>query len=272
MSGIARRDKGSEIAARPALRKATTFTSNTETTLTLHADTRSVIVEAVGGGGGGGGARANGTATTVSVAGGGSGGSYIRAYANASDIVGRKLFITVGKGGAGGSHNGTAFTTGADGEDSIIKVGADADATSGSTTVLTANKGLGAFAGGAATGTTTVEFTQVGSGGGSTQVVPTCSAPFTSIFAQIGEIGRDGWALSSNSFMLAVPGDGGASLLGNGGRAGPSSNKTSRPGETVNRFAQRGGGGAGAVAVGTETTTQDGGKGADGIVIVYEYA
>lgn len=252
-----------------SLIRATTITSSTETMLTLHPETRTMVVEAVGGGGGGAGALSNG-ATVASVGGGGGAGAFVRAYAVAGNIVGRKLFVTVGTGGPAAS----GLVKGNDGTDTVVRLGADANATTGSATVITATKGIGAWA-----PTQTVTSATVGGGGGQDQAAPTVAAPFTTMIAHRGCIGSDALAVGGTGIKFVFPGSGGDSAIGFGGRAGPvtetSSDPKGRPGETLNRYPIYGSGGAGAGAIGQNAganISMDGGAGAPGVVIVYEYA
>ncbi len=195
-----------------------------------------VIVEVVGGGGGGGGA---GSSATPKAGSGGGGGGYALKKILAASLVATET-VTVGSGGTAGANTGGNGGTGG-----TSSFGSHCSATGGA-----AGNGIGS------SGNATVVGALGGSGSG-------------------GDINRDGGAggagfgfyvsSSSASFTsatLQVGGNGGASILGNGGRGAIVTGQVA-----LNAQDNTGGGGGGAAG-----TSQPGGTGGSGIVIVWEYA
>lgn len=217
------------------------FTATGAATYTPTAGTAAIIIELVGGGGGGGGVAA-GTSNQTKIGGGGGGGAYLRKrltanFSGAAIVVGAK-----GAGGASGGNN-----PGSNGASSTFTD------TAGSPTVYTAAGGTG---GG------------VGAG-----------APF-----QLADGGAGGAATNGDDNVPGGPGQFGVGYTGpffaNGGTGGASRHSggadatrvAANPGQAAGiSAAGKGGGGSGAANVGTGTT-QAGGDGSDGIVIVWEYA
>lgn len=190
-----------------------------------------IIVEMVGGGGGGGGAPA-GSSTSNSVGGGGGSGAYMLASITSPAA---SYAITIGTGGAAG-------TTG--------------QGTSGGSTtfgsLVTCGGGSGGYTG-------TASGAPNAAGGGFGANAPTATG-VTVILSMGGGFGQPGYMISGGSGN----GGNGASLrLGNGGFG--SANGT---GSVGNGY---GSGGGGALTSTTNTTQQNGGAGAPGIVIIYEY-
>lgn len=190
-----------------------------------------IIVEMVGGGGGGGGAPA-GSSTSNSVGGGGGSGAYMLASITSPAA---SYAITIGTGGAAG-------TTG--------------QGTSGGSTtfgsLVTCGGGSGGYTG-------TASGTPNAAGGGFGANAPTATG-VTVILSMGGGFGQPGYMISGGSGN----GGNGASLrLGNGGFGSANG-----AGSVGNGY---GSGGGGALTSTTNTTQQNGGAGAPGIVIIYEY-
>ncbi len=205
---------------------------------TKPADLLYVIVELVGGGGGAGGASDGGGATWSATQGGG-GGGYSKKLILAS-ALGATETATVGAGGAGGVAN-PGPNDGNDGGTSSF--GAHFQATGGKKSLLYA-------------GTNVVIATQdAGLGGEGTG----------------GDINADGGtghlALGLSSSVLAIVGGiGGCSFFGGGGSAGQAADSTAG-GDAVSP----GSGGGGSATRNGSGGHMNGGDGADGIIIVYEF-
>ena len=226
ITNIAKADGTAVVESSGGLVSMQVFT--TTRTWTKPAGVTKVKVTVVSAGGGGGGAEY--VTAANGGAGGGGGGSAIEII----DVTGTSSeTITIGAGGAGG--RGT--NDGVDG--SASSFGAFCSATGGGGGV--AGAGHTVWSAGGAGG--------VASGGD----------------ANIdGGKGGDGIGLSD--YLGVQAGDGGGSILGEGGKQPPSA-VGSRDGDDGSGY---GSGGSGAATQGT--TPMTGGDGTDGIVIVEEYA
>lgn len=203
-------------------------------TYTATAGTNSVIVVAVGAGGGGGGCGAT-AAGQVSVGGGGGGGSCVIGFI-ASNPTGTA--VTIGTAGAGG-------------------VGAAGGVAGGSTlfgAFLTApggNGGQGLPAG------APLLFASSGAGGAAVSF-----AGATLVWASGGHSGDYG--------LAPTLGSGGSGAGGGSGFGGAGGNPVfNAAGQAPANFA--GGGGSGAHST-ASVAARNGGTGAPGVVIVYEYS
>jgi hypothetical protein len=189
------------------------------------------VVELVGGGGGGGGV--SGTATTSYGGGGGGAGCYAKSILTAVQ-VGASQAITIGTGGAGG-------------------VGAAAGG-NGTTTsfgsLVTASGGLGGNPG----------YASINPGAGVGGITGTGDVVVP------GAPGISGW-YGQVTTLIGTGGAGGSSLLGGGGQGANVNNSTAAAGNAGNG---PGGGGSGAVCQAI-ASTQNGGAGANGCVIITEY-
>lgn len=193
------------------------------------ANTRFMEVELVGPGGGGGGA--DGGAGSSGCGGGGSGGGYVRKKYDAP--LAASYAYAVGAGGTGGAAGNNAGNPGT------------ADTTFGT---LTGSKGNGG--GSMATGSTAFTFANANLGGaaaGGDVNIP-------------GGVGNPGIRYSAS---VVLPGVGGDSQLGAGGRPPVTSDAVGANGLGY------GSGGAGAGA--NSATDRAGGAGANGVIIVREY-
>lgn len=205
-------------------------------TWTRPAGIKRVLVEVVGPGGGGGGVLA-GTASQMPVAGGGGAGAQARKLIDVSSIASATITVeSGGSGGAAGANNGAN--------------GGGASVWSDGVNTLTANPGQGG--------------TQVGVGADD-QIAPGgAGGDATGGDTNMrGGHGDDGVVAVPNND--AVGGNGGQSALGAGGQG----NKNTGAG--TNAPANSGAGGGGAAAQKNQAAAA-GGDGADGVVIVWEYA
>ena len=210
-------------------------------TYTPTPGTNSVIIELQGAGGGGGAVAANPGASKFNFGGGGGGGAYllVRLTANFSGASG-----SVGAKGTGGSSGGN-----------------NAGSTGGSTTFTT-------------TGGAPVTYTAAGGVGDGT--VAAAGVPFNSGAAAggtatNGDINvQGGYARPGvvTAITAGFSGAGGSSRFSQG--AGPAPLFSTNSSLIGNDAAGYGGGGSGAINEGT-ATTQRGGNGSDGIVIIWEY-
>jgi hypothetical protein len=209
----------------------------TSGTYTPTPGTRYVVVEAVGGGGGGGGCATPG-AGAVSAAAGGNSGSYGKGQFS---ITG-PIPVTIGAGGIRGvaSETPTGATIGGPGGDT--KFGA----------FMTCPGGLSGLA------SNSFSIPNI------CQSIPPKSNPATgaNISSIDGESGGNGFALGAG-----ISGKGGSNPLGAGGASVGSSGNVSVAGGNGTGF---GSGGSGAFS-GSLASGKDGGMGAPGIVIVWEY-
>lgn len=188
-------------------------------------------IEVVGGGGGGGGAF---TGAFQNAAGGGAGGGYARGIFT-STAIGASKAITVGAGGTAGPNTGAS----PGGTGGTTSVGSLISATGGA-------GGAGANIGGIFAGSGTPG---IGTGGD---------------FRTEGAPGYSGDIFVGG---LSVSGEGGSSFFGGGGVGAAAGATTSIIGNNGNSA----GGGASGAAVNLAGSSQVGGTGAPGIVIVTEY-
>lgn len=216
------------------------LTSGTAATYTpTSAAVNTLIVEAIGGGGGGGGC--TGAVTKYAASGGGGAGAYSRTVLGGF-LGSVTATYTVGVGGNGASGTSTGTTGG----------------TTSFTGITTVNGGLGSV------GTTSVT-TATGLfalPGANTASVTSSS----SLIATSGCSGQYGFYSS-----VDCTGGSGASSVYGGGVIGP---KLTSAGTTVGVAATGyGSGGSGCCSyLDATNTNQTGGKGSDGIIIIWEYS
>jgi len=190
------------------------------------------IVVEVIGAGGGGGGAPAGSSTSNSVAGGGGAGSYAKV------LIENPLSsyaVTIGSGGAGG-------ITGQGGTGGLTSFGQ----------IISCPGGAGGF-----TGIASNAGNAAGGGFGGDQ--PTISVGY--ILSVGGGFGAPGYM---NNGQSGNGGNGANTLLGNGGWG-----NTNGAGSDGRGY---GSGGGGALTTITNTTTRNGGNGAPGVVIVWEYS
>jgi len=193
----------------------------------------------VGGGGGGGGANAG--SAGVGQAGGGGGGCYAEGWFSGKLFTaGANVSLKVGAGGAGGVNNGTGGVGG------ITSFGS-----SGEWWYTVCQGGGG---GGGATASNTPASATFGVGGDITSY----AANFIAIPGEDGQHGRTIYSGTTTAVTYIFMGDGGASHVGAGGRAG----------DTYGGLAHDGGyfGGGGGGGISNNTYWQDGGDGAVGMI------
>lgn len=215
--------------------KVTQVTASGAGSWTPDAKCSVAFVECIGGGGQGGGAATS--SATSSVGGGGGGGAYA-----ASRLTGTAIKVTSYSVGAKGSA-GAAGATGSTGSD-----------TTWDTTVIVAKGGVG----GAVLAAATTFLAQIGGAGGA-------SGSCTGDIKISGGLGDKGIRLSGTQ---AWSGNGGSSAwLGATGADGV----VAITGGTAGVAAATGAYGAGGSGAATLTTTQAGGAGQDGMIVIYEY-
>lgn len=208
------------------------FTSNG--TWTKPSGVNTIVVEAVGGGGGGGYAA---PASSQSQAGsGGAAGGYASLLLDVSAISSET--VTIGAAGAGGI--GSTSTA----------------ATAGGTTSFGAH--ISCPGGGAG------KVTNSGSGN---YIIDGGSAGSTPTGGDINSAGSPGECGQRQVTSVYGAGNGGDSALGPGGKGGGTGTATNWNGSTPSGY---GGGGGGAGA--TNAATRDGGNGAAGVILVWEYS
>lgn len=203
-------------------------------TWTKPAGINQVVVEVQGAGGGGGGADET-SGNNVS-AGGGGGGGYSKEFITSG--LGATETVTVGTGGAGGLNTGTNGSSGG-------------------------NSSFGAFCtgnGGSGGTGNTDDGTMVNGGAGGTGTGGTIN-----ISGQSGGSSLASRIASSTTLEGFKSGDGGNSILGTGGKSPTNPSISKSPNGNL-----YGGGGSGALS--TDTSGAEGGDGAAGIVIVWEYS
>jgi hypothetical protein len=205
------------------------------TTFVSNAKTHTLIVTACGGGGGGGGTKTEGASTAAGAAGGGSGSCSTKRYT--SQTPSTTYTIAVGAAGTGG----TSGTPGAGG------TGGNSTFTDG-TTLITGSGGIG----GAASDASNNALWNLGGAAGA------ADANGDSTTGANGQSGERGAAAS-----ITLAGGGGSCPYGIGG----APRITQGDGNAGTGFCA-GGGGADTIGVGS---SQAGGAGAAGVVIVDEY-
>jgi hypothetical protein len=183
------------------------------------------------GGGGGGGGAAAAASGQVAPGGGGAAGSFFKHYT--TSVPGAQT-ITIGTGGAGGAAGNNAGTAGG-----TTSIGALISAPGGN--------------GGAGAGSTAPPFTQQGG-------TPGSASTGASIVNSAGEPGGFSNGIAAGD---CISGIGGSSPFGGGGTAAINT-------AAGNNASGRGAGGGGASSNNTGAA-QAGGKGGDGIVIIWEY-
>ncbi|WP_138423725.1 glycine-rich domain-containing protein [Maritimibacter alexandrii] len=212
--------------------------------------------QVVGAGGGGGGADGDTTGSEAGSGGGGGAGAEADVYftLDAASYAG-----VCGAGGTGG--NGGTDTNGSNGGLSSLMSNGD----SGAGLTISVEGGYGAE-----TQVDTNAHTAAGGNGGN---VTTCTG--TSILASTsfeGNSGSNSFGIPSDEFSgagIAMGGDGAGSRFGEGEKGG----HVDVAGTNAQGFAceGNGGGGSGAAALGA-VANADGGDGADGIIVIFEYS
>lgn len=190
-----------------------------------------VIAETVGGGGGGGGVA--GDAAEASAAGGGGGGGYAKGRIAAASL-GSTEAVTIGAAGTAGA---AGLNNGGNGGNSSF--GAH----------VTGAGGTGGTGGDSVTASAAVAGGAGGAGAGSGDD-----------YNVTGQTGQAGYTVTS---IAAIPGAGGDSMLGKGGRSA-TQNGAGAAGTGY------GAGGSGAAAL-NDNTDRAGAAGTAGLVIVYEF-
>lgn len=204
-------------------------------TYTPTAGTNAIYVEGFGAGGAGGGVTNAGAGNCTAGGGGGAGAS---GWAYLTSGFTPTVAVTIGVGGIGVANaNGNAGT----------------NTTFGALLVLPG--GAGGFASGA---TNVISITAAGGVGGTT---PTG----TNVTGSAGVKGGFGMAFAAS---LAASGAGASTSLGAGGASVTAGGTSVTAGANAEGF---GSGGSGAVGVNNGATAA-GGNGANGLIIVYEYA
>ena len=200
---------------------------------TTAAATTTIVVQVWAGGGGGGGAAA---AANAGCGGGGGAGGYV---AKTFSVTGSTSYAYVvgakGTGGAAGNNSGN------NGSDSTFTVGG---------TTITAKGGTG---GGSMASGGTFAYATGGDGGA------------VSTNGDINGSGDPGCPGQRSNVMTALGGQGGSTAVGGGGASRAASNGS---GNAASGFGSGGGGACGIFSGGD----QAGGNGADGLIIVDEYA
>lgn len=209
----------------------------TSGTYTPTPGTKSIIVEGVGGGGGAGGAPFTNAGYYTGTGGGGAGGYFRTRITNVPSLVN----VTVGKGGRGGAGGAAGNNTdGSDGELTSFSSYAQASGGKGSTTTNSpANSGISY---------------RFGSGFGG--------------FATNGNIINSDGSAGTASLIVSV----GSGLSGAGGASFFNAGGAPTPFNSAGSDGQNGSGGGGVVSMGNSSVVCTGGKGGDGLVIIYEYA
>lgn len=209
------------------------------------AGTSKVMIEACGGGAGGGGSSAGGQSGsnyTYSVGGGGGSGSYAKFILTSGFS---NIAFQCGKGGLGGNKPGAPNQNGS----------AGGQTTFGS--ILTAPGGGGGYS----SLTNTAFDAGTVAGGGFGADVPTLSSAAKIVISMGGAVGGAGNMNNGNGGCAGV---GANDILGYGGFGA-----TNGPGGESRGY---GSGGGGALNTISNGTAQAGGNGADGVIIVWEYA
>jgi len=207
--------------------------------------TKKIVVEAVGAGGGGGGADAGGRSGDnyiYSVSGGGGSGAYARFILENSFS---NIAYSCGKGGLGGNKPGAPNNQGSPG----------GQTTFGSLLTLPGGKG-------GTSGTTNNSFNWgCVAGGGVGADTPTLASSIKAILAMGGSVGAAGQMNNANGGCAGV---GANTALGHGGFG--STNGSGGDGRGY------GAGGGGSLTIQSNTNSQAGGNGGDGLIIIWEYA
>ncbi len=206
----------------------------TNQTYAPSAGTKYCLVEVQGGGGGGGGS-GNTPSTGISVGAGGGSGGYAKGFYPVASLTGQTM--TIGSGGAGGNLSPTAGSSG--GQTSF-----------GSLIVC------GGGTGGIGTNSTPPFSCYPGSGG---------SATGGNILNLAGDAGTAANASTGNSY---IAGRGGNCPLGSGGLGGTTTNA----GKSGTGFGAGGSGSATGNNATAPTPSVNGGAGAPGVIIIWEYA
>jgi hypothetical protein len=223
-------------------------------TYTPTAGATRALAKGVGGGGGGGSADGDSQNTEIGVGGGGGSGAYFEVYFS---IDASTYTATIGTGGAGSNSQNADGSTGV-----ATSLVSDGDAGAGLT--ITANGGVG--------GASRADLNSSRAIGGA---AGTATATGTSVIysSLLGAVpGHYGFAIIEGDLTgagLGASGFGGGNPLA--GNTQEVSSDTTNESIAGNDATGPGAGGSGAIALGA-TTFQEGGDGADGIIIVFEYA
>lgn len=194
------------------------------------------IIECVGGGGGGGAVDSGSTATLYQ-GGGGGGGAYSRKFASAA-TVGASQTVTIGSGGAGG-----AAGTNDGGNGGTTSVGSICTAPGGSGGAYTDGSQLGTGGAGGVAGTGDISI--------------------------VGHAGSNGW-YTSDTYAASGRGGGDAGAGMGAGAPYPANSAYASTTFTGVAGGDYGGGASGGLRV-YIASSEAGGAGADGLVIITEF-
>lgn len=213
-------------------------------TYTPSSDAKFIVAELQGGGGGGGGVGTRAASGSMSIGASGGGGGYGKFLITS---LASSYAITVGAGGSAGAASSSTNTTTTGSKGGNTTLG----------TVATATGGDGAASGVAtAPGLTMVAGRSAGGTASGTGLIQTI----------LGGNSKYGFTLTSSA---GSSGAGGKSYYGDGGQEALSQlDNTPQSGSAGNGY---GSGGSGAISSGTGAGAA-GGKGADGLVVIWEYA
>ena len=205
-------------------------------TFTTPANTGNVWVRAIGGGGAGG--SVNGAASNAAAASGGGAGAYCEVYTPASPSTGYTYNVGQGGNAVAGANSGNSGTA------TNISIAGN---------LYNANGGTG---GATMTSAATANTFIAGSAGGTVGTV-----------GNLNSAGEGGGASIRFSANLVKGGMGGTSQFGGGGQEIAANTAA---GNGANGSGP-GAGGSGAVVAGGNATNANGGNGANGMLIIFEY-
>ena len=242
------------------------FTTSTYT-YTPDAGTNAILVRMVGGGGGGGG----GAALTApgGEGGGGGAGAYCVVYVSGVVFTANYYTGTVGQGGSGGSNTPTAGSAGTSTTFSVNVTGYTANGGSGGALGSNLNSNCNSNAGGAG-GSASVM------GGSLVLSLAGCSGGYGLSNSMVGSVSESGINILGNfvlssitavSWGTGVSGAGGNSVFGGQGQP-VGGNATAGQAAAANTGS---GGSGGSANYEGSNISSNGGAGAAGIVIIYEY-
>ncbi len=223
------------------------YVTATTAATAFDAGTNSILVKVIGGGGAGSGGSTTGACAETDIAGtGGGAGGYVEGFVN--NLTGSSTYaVTIGAGGAGTNACGAA---GGNGGNTVLTIANPA-------VTFTGNGGTG----GPSNETNGADAFKAGGAGG-TATSTAAAGTYITITGATG-----GFGLSSNAGIhLMYAGAGAGTTFGPGGGA-MSGRQVAEPGVSAVAY---GAGGGGAIIAQT-STTENGGNGYQGLVIIYEY-